>query len=113
MGKLGFVERWFPTYTQYPESRLFSLDILRGLDMILLTVIGPLVRAAQKSWKCFPASMMDQMQHNWTGFTSGIFLRRTWGSSGMVGKALPYGTSSCRYSSSCAARRFRSRLAGG
>ena len=69
MDKPGFVERWFPTYTQYPESRLFSLDILRGLDMILLTVIGPLVRAAQKSWKCFPSSMMDQMQHNWTGFT--------------------------------------------
>ena len=69
MGKTGFVDRWFPTYSQYPESRLFSLDVLRGLDMILLTVIGPVVRAAQKSWECFPPAMMDQMRHNWTGFT--------------------------------------------
>ena len=36
------------------SKRLFSLDALRGLDMILLTVVAPLVNAAQRGWKCFP-----------------------------------------------------------
>ena len=65
----GFVSRWFPTYSDYPESRLFSLDMLRGLDMLLLTVAGPLLQAAQKSWKCFSPEFMGQLRHNWSGFT--------------------------------------------
>lgn len=50
-------------------ERLFSLDALRGLDMILLTVIGPLVWAAQNSWSCFSVGFMGQFQHGWVGFT--------------------------------------------
>lgn len=35
-------------------KRLFSLDALRGLDMILLTVVAPLVNAAQRGGNAFP-----------------------------------------------------------
>ena len=51
------------------NKRLFSLDALRGLDMILLTIIAPLVNAAQRGWKCFPDSFMHQFNHYWGGFT--------------------------------------------
>ena len=49
--------------------RLYSLDVLRGLDMLLLTVVGPIVQAAQKSWKCFPEAFMRQFSHGWECFT--------------------------------------------
>ena len=45
------------------ESRLFSLDVLRGLDMILLTVIGPLVNSAQDGWGCLPSGLVMQFRH--------------------------------------------------
>ena len=32
------------------KERLYSLDLLRGLDMMLLVVIGPLVKAMNKAW---------------------------------------------------------------
>ena len=51
------------------EGRLFSLDVLRGLDMVLLTVLGPLVNAAQDGWKCFPAGFIGQFRHGWECFT--------------------------------------------
>lgn len=54
---------------EYPSSRLFSLDALRGLDMLLLTAIGPLVRAAQDGWHCFPPGFMGQFRHGWECFT--------------------------------------------
>ena len=57
------------TITNYPATRLFSLDVLRGLDMLLLTVVGPLVMAAQQSWHCFPLGIMAQFRHGWGGFT--------------------------------------------
>ena len=50
-------------------ERLFSLDALRGLDMILLTVIGPLVFSAQKCWGLFPEGFMQQFKHGWECFT--------------------------------------------
>ncbi len=50
-------------------GRLFALDALRGLDMLLLTVIGPLTRAAQKGWHCFPSGFMQQFEHGWECFT--------------------------------------------
>jgi len=54
----------------FPASeRLFSLDALRGLDMILLTVVGPLTCAAQKGWECFPDGVMRQFLHGWECFT--------------------------------------------
>lgn len=49
-------------------GRLFSLDLLRGFDMFLLTVIGPLVVAAHRVWK-LPPAFMDQFDHHWGGFT--------------------------------------------
>ena len=32
------------------KERLFSLDLLRGLDMFLLKAVGPLVMAADRVW---------------------------------------------------------------
>ena len=49
-------------------ERLYSLDVLRGLDMFLLTVVGPLVMAANKSWECFPPEFIQQFEHGWVGF---------------------------------------------
>lgn len=51
------------------KDRLFSLDVLRGMDMILLTVIGPLLWAMQRCWNCFPAGFMRQFEHGWVCFT--------------------------------------------
>ena len=54
---------------QQSESRLFSLDLLRGLDMMLLVVVYPLVQAAHKIW-ALPAEVMRQLEHpRWVGFT--------------------------------------------
>ena len=50
------------------DKRLFSLDILRGLDMFLLTVIGPLFWAANKVWP-MPEMVQNQFKHFWGGFT--------------------------------------------
>ena len=50
------------------NERLFSLDVLRGLDMLLLTVVGPLFWAANKVWK-MPAAVQLQFKHAWGGFT--------------------------------------------
>lgn len=49
-------------------ARLFSLDMLRGLDMLLLTVVGPLVHGLDKSWK-LPPAVMGQFRHGWECFT--------------------------------------------
>ena len=57
------------TNEQSTIERLFSLDALRGLDMILLTVVGPLVFSAQKCWGCFPDGFMRQFNHGWECFT--------------------------------------------
>ena len=50
------------------HGRLFSLDLLRGLDMFLLTVVGPVVLAIQADWKCFPEPFYRQFHHAWEGF---------------------------------------------
>ena len=50
------------------SNRLLSLDILRGLDMLLLTVVGPLFWAANKSWE-MPEAVQLQFKHAWGGFT--------------------------------------------
>ncbi|MBR2839449.1 MAG: hypothetical protein IKE55_11730 [Kiritimatiellae bacterium] len=50
------------------KERLYSLDVLRGLDMILLVVIGPIVNAANRVWH-FPAAFMGQFKHGWECFT--------------------------------------------
>lgn len=69
MNVKDFVSRWLPTVEDYPEGRLFSLDVLRGLDMLLLIVVVRIVRAIQKGWSCFPPEFMRQFSHGWEGFT--------------------------------------------
>jgi len=49
---------------KYPSSRLFCLDCLRGLDMLLLTVITPIVGGANASWK-LPDGVMAHFRHVW------------------------------------------------
>lgn len=50
------------------KERLYSLDLLRGLDMILLVVVGPLFRTANKVWT-LPSAVMRQFSHGWECFT--------------------------------------------
>ena len=53
----------------YPLTRLFALDVLRGLDMLLLTVVGPIILSVQDGWNCFPIGFMRQFDHGWECFT--------------------------------------------
>ena len=50
------------------KKRLLSLDVLRGLDMLLLTVVGPLFWATNKAWP-MPEAVQFQFKHAWGGFT--------------------------------------------
>ena len=50
------------------SKRLLSLDVLRGLDMFLLTVIGPFVWALDKSFG-LPKGVLAQFDHAWGGFS--------------------------------------------
>ena len=50
------------------SNRLLSLDILRGLDMFLLTVVGPLFWTVNKVWPMSEA-VQKQFKHAWGGFT--------------------------------------------
>lgn len=50
-------------------SRLRSLDLLRGLDMLLLTVIGPLLWGVHRVWG-LPPWVREQLTHvSWEGLT--------------------------------------------
>ena len=53
---------------QNKSERLYALDLLRGLDMFLLTVVGPFF-AALNAVAPLPAGVMGQFRHNWGGFT--------------------------------------------
>ena len=50
------------------SERLFSLDLLRGLDMFLLTVVGPVFWAVHRVHP-FPDAVTAQFRHPWGGFT--------------------------------------------
>ena len=50
------------------RERLYSLDLLRGLDMFLLTVIGPFASALHRTTP-LPDAIRGQFHHNWGGFT--------------------------------------------
>ena len=50
------------------KERLYSLDLLRGLDMLLLVAVGPIVKAANSVWHFSPA-FMRQFAHGWECFT--------------------------------------------
>lgn len=51
------------------RQRLFSLDLLRGLDMMFLTVFAPLLWAVDAVWG-LPQCVMFQLTHPWEGFTA-------------------------------------------
>ena len=53
----------------YPSSRLFSLDALRGLDMIFLTVVQPMLVSLDRCVK-LPDAVMGQLRHGWECFTA-------------------------------------------
>jgi len=56
--------------TEEPTAgRLVSLDLLRGLDMMFLTVVGPLVWAIDAGWG-LPNGFLYQFTHPWEGFTA-------------------------------------------
>ena len=50
------------------KERLFSLDLLRGLDMFLLRAVGPVVYSCDSVWH-FPKGFMREFGHPWGGFT--------------------------------------------
>jgi len=52
---------------QKKSERLFCLDALRGLDMLLLTVVGPLFFALNAGYH-LPQGVMYQFHHPWGGF---------------------------------------------
>lgn len=55
-------------FPDYPDNRLFSLDCLRGLDMLLLTVLTPIVVGLDRSW-ALPKSLMVHCHHIWGALT--------------------------------------------
>jgi len=50
------------------NERLFSLDLLRGLDMFALVVVAPFFYALNGAVK-LPEGLMKQFGHGWGGFT--------------------------------------------
>lgn len=50
------------------QERLYSLDLLRGLDIFLLTVCGRLIWTAYEVWH-IPVEKLAQFQHAYGGFT--------------------------------------------
>ena len=58
--------------TAKKSARIFSLDLLRGLDIFLLTAIGPLVWAIHRTWGDYdnPAWWLDQVKHPAFGFST-------------------------------------------
>ena len=58
-------------------ERLYSLDVLRGLDMFLLTVVGPLVMAANAFVSClFSIFVMLAVMFLWRRVKLGARLDR-------------------------------------
>lgn len=51
------------------KGRLFSLDVLRGLDMFLLVAVGPLVRWSNEAWHWCSPGFIRQFRHSWLGFS--------------------------------------------
>ena len=60
------------TVTSKPE-RLFSLDLLRGFDMLFLCVVQPIIMASATAWGFSDVGahpFMRQLHHYWGGFTA-------------------------------------------
>ena len=50
------------------NERLFSLDLLRGLDMFLLSVVGPIWSAVDALWGPIPHWVSRNFTHVWGAF---------------------------------------------
>jgi predicted acyltransferase len=55
---------------KYPENRLFCLDLLRGIDMMLLLCFGAITHAINRAVEGgLPKALMNQITHaSWEGF---------------------------------------------
>ena len=55
---------------KYPENRLFCLDLLRGIDMMLLLCFGAITHAINRAVEGgLPKALMSQITHaSWEGF---------------------------------------------
>lgn len=58
----------FPQSSDYPARRLFSLDLLRGLDIFALTILTWLMLNAKLVWK-LPNWVCLQFSHTWGVFS--------------------------------------------
>ncbi len=54
-----------PSAESYPAGRLFSLDLLRGLDIFFLTVFCCIMGAAHNGLGLFSEGAMEQLMHRW------------------------------------------------
>ena len=55
---------------QVTRTRLLSLDVMRGLDMFFLVVVGPVLGACERIWGV-PAWLATQLRHvAWEGLTA-------------------------------------------
>ena len=60
---------WLPSPSDYPEGRLFSLDVLRGLDMFYLAVVSTILPPVFKALGADPSWNRFFCSHPWEGFT--------------------------------------------
>ena len=58
-----------PSPSDYPSSRLFSLDLLRGLDMFYLAVVSTVLQPLFGALKLDPSWARFFCSHPWEGFT--------------------------------------------
>ena len=59
----------FPSPSDYPRNRLFSLDLLRGLDMFYLAVASVILRCVFTAAGAGPEWVNFFCSHPWEGFT--------------------------------------------
>lgn len=58
------------TVATKPTKRLLSLDVMRGLDMFFLVVVGPILGTCQRIWG-LPQWLTTQLRHvDWEGLTA-------------------------------------------
>ena len=60
---------WLPSPSDYPEGRLFSLDLLRGLDMFYLAVVSMILPSVFSALGADPSWCRFFCSHPWEGFT--------------------------------------------
>lgn len=68
-----------PDPREYPKKRLFSLDLLRGLDMFLLTILGPFVTAGLFTVVTPSESVRIFWKHSLTSFAGQGVAPTGWG----------------------------------